>query len=250
MIEREQHGNVLVLRMAHGKASALDLEFTAALTAELRAAAQRDHAIVLTGTGNIFTAGVDLFKLTDGGAAYIEKFLPGLRELLLGMFRSPVPVVAAVNGHAIAGGCIMAAACDYRLMVPTGKIGAPELLVGVPFPPLAMEILRSAAAPQFLQRLVLTGATVPATEAIGYGLIDEVVEPPDLMGRAIEVAKRLDAIPREAFQLAREQLRNAFVDRAEQLDQDNGKRILAQWRAPETHDLIRAYLDRTISKKH
>jgi hypothetical protein len=60
----------------------------------------------------------------------------------------------------------------------------------------------------------------------------------------------LDAIPREAFQLAREQLRSAFVDRAERLDQDNGKRILAQWRAPETHALIRAYLDRTISKKH
>ena len=117
MIERSSLGPARVLRMAHGKASALDLEFLQALTAELDAAARDEvRAVVLTGTGSIFSAGVDLIRLRDGGSDYLAHFLPAMHTCFERLFFLPMPTVAAVNGHAIAGGGVLTLACDHRLM--------------------------------------------------------------------------------------------------------------------------------------
>src|SRR5215470_10036601 len=115
MIERSQHDGILTLRLAHGKASALDVELLDALLRELDSVAEDVRALVLTGTGSIFSAGVDLFRLTREGADYVRRFLPLLSRVLRALFTFPRPVVAAVNGHAIAGGCILALAADARL---------------------------------------------------------------------------------------------------------------------------------------
>ena len=136
MIELTQKGDVAILTMNHGKANALDLELCAALVArfeQLRASSAR--AVVVTGQGRIFSAGVDLLRLSAGGAAYVRQFLPALHKLYDTVFFFPKPVVAAVNGHAIAGGCVLACCADRRLMARDGgRIGVTELLVGVPFP--------------------------------------------------------------------------------------------------------------------
>src|SRR5262249_50525029 len=132
MIERFQHEGILTLRLAHGKASALDVELLDALQHELDGVPEDVRALVLTGTGSIFSAGVDLFRLTQEGADYVRRFLPLLSRLVRALFTFPRPVVAAANGHAIAGGCIIVLASDVRLMAEgTGRIGIPELLVGV-----------------------------------------------------------------------------------------------------------------------
>src|SRR5262245_9944474 len=129
--------------MNHGKVSALDLELCEAISAALR---DFDSGpVVFTGTGNVFSAGVDLWKVADGGAEYIRAFLPALVDAFDAVFTCPVPVVAAINGHAIAGGCVLAAACDHRIMTSgPARIGVPELLVGVPFPGLALDIVEHA----------------------------------------------------------------------------------------------------------
>src|SRR5215813_9804708 len=148
-----------VLRLAHGKANAMSLDFCEALTARF-AAVSSARAVVLTGTGAIFSAGVDLVRLIEGGAPYIRKFLPALSRMFATVFSHPAPVVAAINGHAIAGGCVLACAADKRLMARDGgHIGVTELLVGVPFPPVAMEIMRCAAASQLFADVIFSGAT-------------------------------------------------------------------------------------------
>src|SRR5262249_12232253 len=145
MIERSQHEGVLTLRLAHGKASALDVELLDALLGELNGAGEDVRAVILTGTGSIFSAGGDLFRVTRGGADYVRRCLPLLSRFLRTLFTFPRPVVAAVNGHAIAGGCVIVLACDTRLMAEgTGTIGVPELVVGVPFPTSALEVVRFA----------------------------------------------------------------------------------------------------------
>src|SRR5213079_1582535 len=123
----------------------------------------------------------------------IARFWPALRDLLETIFVFPRPVVAAANGHAIAGGCLIVASCDYRLM-SGGKIGVPELLVGVPFPTVIMEILKFVAG-RDAQYLAYSGVTLGAEEARGKGLIDEAVDADRLVGRAREVAERFAAIP-------------------------------------------------------
>src|SRR5213592_706704 len=138
MIELSERDGVALLRLADGKANAMSLDFCEALTARF-AALSSARAVVLTGTGTIFSAGVDLVRLLEGGAPYIRKFLPTLSTMLVTVFSHPAPVIAAINGHAIAGGCVLACAADRRVMAGNGgRIGVTELLVGVPFPPAAI----------------------------------------------------------------------------------------------------------------
>ena len=237
MIERSESGGIVTLRLAHGKASAMDIELCQELRRQL-AASRGARAVILTGTGSIFSAGVDLFRMLREGAAYVERFWPALSAVLEDLFLFPRPIVAAANGHAIAGGCLMVAACDHRLM-SGGKIGVPELLVGVPFPLMAIEILKFAAG-RDAQQLAYSGATLAPPDARDKGLIDEVIDAGALLPRAREVAERLAAIPAESFRLTKLALRRGTNHDAE---------ALKVWSQPDIHAHISDYLSRTVGKK-
>ena len=254
MIHRDNHGPIALLRMEHGKANALDTELLDELTESLDAVRASDAAgLVLTGTGPIFSAGVDLFRVLDGGRDYLEAFLPAISRALRGLFAFPRPVVAALNGHAIAGGCILACACDLRLLArggdKPGRIGVPELRVGVPFPAVALEILRFAVPRQHLQELAYVGRTFDADDALARGLVDELVEPERLQERALEVARTLVDVPRGTFELSKRQLRQPTLDRLADLEREIDPEVYDLWARPEIHEHIREYLARTLSKK-
>jgi enoyl-CoA hydratase len=135
MLSTEDRDDVVVLRIEHGRVGALDVELLNALT---EAVAAYDRAVVITGSGSSFSAGVDLRRTLDGGRSYTEELLVALSRTFRAVFDHPRPTVAAVNGHAIAGGCVLALACDLRLM-SGGRIGLTELAVGVPFPTEEMQ---------------------------------------------------------------------------------------------------------------
>lgn len=247
MIERESRDGILTLRLAHGKASALDVELFEALGRELDAAHDA-RALVLTGTGSIFSAGVDLFRITDGGDEYVRRFFPMLSDFVRRLFTFPKPVVAAANGHAIAGGGVMVLAGDYRLMAEgKGRIGLPELLVGVPLPGAVVEAVRFAVSPDRVQKVLYTGYTFSPAEALANGVVDEVTEPDALLARAHQAAAQLADLPPEVFAMTKERLRAPAVERMDGAEVYD-RRALDLWRAPETHARIRDYLARTIRK--
>lgn len=255
MIHRERQDEVTVLRIEHGKANALDTELLEELVQALEEVeADRDPggaaAVVLTGSGSIFSAGVDLFRVLDGGADYLAGFLPTISLALERLFAFPRPVVAAVNGHAVAGGAILAAACDLRLAAAgSRRIGVPELLVGVPFPAAALEILRFAVPREQVQPLVYGGSTYPPEEALARGLLDEVVSPPErLLPRALEAARELAVLPRESFRLTKAQLRHPALERMRRLAPTHDGAVREAWTDPATQERIRAYLERTIGR--
>lgn len=207
-------------------------------------------AVILTGTGSAFSAGVDLPRLLDGGPDYVNKFIAALCDSVQKLFTFPRPVIAAVNGHAIAGGCIFVCACDYRIMIEgDARLGVPELLVGVPFPPIVLEVLRFALPAEQIQELVYLGQTYTADKALGLGLLDEVVKAESMLERAKEVAHRLASVPMPAFESCKRQLRQPFIERAARFDAEDGERILQQWCSQETHAIVRAYVEKTIRKK-
>jgi enoyl-CoA hydratase len=246
VIEAGEQDGVALLRLADGKANAMSLELCRALTARFGEVALAP-AVVVTGTGHIFSAGVDLLRLIDGGAAYIREFLPALSTMLATVFAHPKPVVAAINGHAVAGGCVLACAADRRPMArDAGRIGVPELLVGVPFPPAAMEIMRCATAPQYFEEALFGGATYAPPEAAARGLVHDIVDPHELIGRAVAAAKSLAALPPAAFALTKRQTRAPALERLARADVE--ATVAEIWTAPETLARIRDYIARTLRK--
>ena len=249
MIHREDRDGTALLRLEHGKVQALDLELLQQIQSAI-ADVERSNAraIVLIGTGGSFSAGVDLFRVLDGGRAYIERFLPALNDALLALLRCPLPVVAALNGHAIAGGCVVACACDRRVMANgKGRVGVPELAVGVPFPVLAFEVVRASTPAEHLRELIYDGATFPVSDALARGLVDEVVEPDALLPRALAIAAQLGAIPRQSFALAKAEMNAPVLDTFAR-SSAHERQVVETWCRPETLAAIRAYLDRVVGK--
>jgi enoyl-CoA hydratase len=248
MIRIDQQDELAVLHMEHGKANAFDREFMASLSNALLSVEQSDaKAVIITGSGSIFSAGVDLFRILEGKEAYIQPFLAEMSAMLETLFLFPRPVISAVNGHAIAGGCIIALASDYALMSRDGgTIGIPELLVGVPFPSLPLEIVRFALAPHVMQRMIYSGITYHPEDALKNGVVQELADPDDLLRRANEIAAGLMRIPEASFRLVKTRLRMSAVDKSRAT---GDAEVLQLWNSPEIHDVIRAYLDRTIRRK-
>ncbi len=198
----------------------------------------------------MFSAGVDLIRLSEGGADYVRRFLPALHRLYDTVFFFPKPVVAAVNGHAIAGGCVLQCCADKRIAARGGgRIGVTELLVGVPFPPLAFEVMRFATPPRLFRRRDLERRDLSARRGAGARLIDEMAEPAALLDRAIAAAETLAALPPadvRADQAAappagRPTPWSGTAARVDAAAEDI-------WTAPETLAHIRDYVARTFKK--
>ncbi len=249
MIESSDAGPVRVLRLRHGKANAIDLEFFDGLMAALEEArrAVACGAVVVTGSGAIFSAGVDLRRVLREGEEYLRRFVPKIGDGLRRLFSFPLPVVAAVNGHAVAGGCILACACDRRIAAAGGAtIGVPELRVGVPYPSAALEILRFTVGDRALQEVVYSAGTSRLDEALALGLVDEVVPADELLERSVATAARMAAVAPETFALTKRQIRRPVMERlaagAEPLDRE----VERIWRLASTRETMQRYVEATL----
>jgi len=172
--------------------NALNLQTTKEMTVALtELAARRDiGALIVTGGGDqVFVAGADINDIRarkrDDGLAAINSSVFSLIE------KFPVPTIAAVNGHALGGGCELAIACDLRVAAAHAKFGQPEVNLG---------IIPAAGATQRLPRLiglgrarqlVLTGETIDAQTALAWGLVNQVVPGPEVMAAALALAQRI-----------------------------------------------------------
>ncbi|NCO52356.1 MAG: enoyl-CoA hydratase/isomerase family protein [Deltaproteobacteria bacterium] len=250
MFSIEHQDHLALLHMQHGPANAMELDFCLDLTRVVRELNQSAaHAMILTGSGKIFSAGVDLPQLLEGGVAYVRKFLPALDDLLETLFFCSKPVVAAVNGHAIAGGCLLACCADLRLMAKSkGRIGVPELRVGVPFPVVALEIMRARCHPTFFTEIILEAATYDVDSALQRGLIDRAVATEDLMNTALSTAHTLAAIPADIFAFTKQQIRGPVRSAIEQEKPRQAAQLQALWESPATHQAVGEFVARTLKK--
>jgi enoyl-CoA hydratase len=251
MIEIENRGLITIVRMARGKGNALNLELATALLETLdRIEHGEARAGVITGQGNVFCAGVDLPALVEGGPDYIRRFVPVLLRGFERLATFPKPLVAAVNGHAIAGGGIIMLGCDQRILARgKAQVGLTEIRVGVVFPAWALEMARFATPAQHFSTLIETGRTWPPDEALARGLVDEVVEPEKLIDRACEVANELAAIPPAAFTATKLAVRRPMIEAARLRAAQTDAAVLEYWCAPETLRAVAEFTERTLKRR-
>lgn len=251
MFALTNEGDIAILELRHGKANALDVEFCKAVRREFRKLEKSPaRAAIITSTGGIFSAGVDLPRAAEGGRKYLKALVAALDEMYEEIFYFPKPVVAAINGHAIAGGCVLACCADYRVLANgAGRMGVTELLVGVPFPPFAFEVLRATTSPTHFPKFTATGETFDTAGALANGFADEAVGADRLMARAMEKAMQLAAIRAEAFAANKLHTRAAArqILKADRSGLD--EKIMKVWEARETAENIRAYVARTFKKR-
>jgi enoyl-CoA hydratase len=204
----EERGAVAIVRIDRPPANAMD----PALLAEGQALGERlaagpPDAVVLTGREGFFSAGADLKVVPELDADGRRAMVDGINGLFSAWYGLPAPVVCAVNGHAIAGGMILALCGDYRVASAEGRYGLTELRVGVPYPTVALEVAAAELPGAGIRRMALRADLMDAQECHRLGAFDEVVEPDAVLDRALAAAEDLAGLPAEAYAATKRELR-------------------------------------------
>lgn len=203
----ERRGRVAAVTMTTNPVNAQNRAFFADLH-EAFDRLERDHPdspVVLTGAGARFSAGLDLrehFPLFAGDPTAVASWFRDYRATNMRLFTYPRPTVAAVNGHAFAGGLITAAVCDYRVAVAEGaRFGLNEVPIGIPTPAVYVRMLTYAWGDPVAVRTCLLGEIFTPAQAHALGMVHELTSPEELLDRAVAVADRIpeDCLAQYAF---------------------------------------------------
>jgi len=232
------------ITMAGPAKNALGTMMLQFLLDQLDAAAGRP--ILLTGQGDAFSAGLDLKHVAELDPEGMFTFLLLLERAVSALYLYPGPTVALVNGHAIAGGCVLTLACDHRIAQsdPRIKIGLNEVALGVRFPPRIFAMIRQRVPLQHLQRIILGAELFDPQRALEVGLIDEIADDPT--ATAQKRLAQLAAYPREAYAIAKRDLRgkteqDLYPDGEEERSL---RESVPLWTAPEVKTTIARVLKR------
>lgn len=165
--------------------------------------------VLLTGAGDAFSSGLHLKEVAALDRTNAEPFLRLLEECMCALYLYPGPTVAAVGGHAIAGGCVLALCCDHRVATdsPSVKIGINEVAIGLRFPPRVLAIVRSRIPRRHRERVLLGGGLFAPAEARELGLIDEVDADPEAVAR--QRLEQLASNPSHAYAATKRDLRGS-----------------------------------------
>jgi enoyl-CoA hydratase/carnithine racemase len=178
LIRRERADRHLVLELAKARANAIDAPLVEELIAAAAEAAGDDGVsgvLLASSHPRVFCPGLDLVSLVELERAAMRAFMLRFAEAVWALYALPKPVVAAVHGHAVAGGCILALAADWRCVAGGAQVGLNEVKVGVPLPWSVALLLRNSVAPPFQARVALLGRNFDGEEAVAAGLADEVL---------------------------------------------------------------------------
>lgn len=215
-VRRERHDAVLVARLDRPAAlNALSVGMLEDL-ADTIAAADSDpgvRAVVLTGTGTkAFCAGADIAHMREATPAEAGEFAALGHRVAATIAEARVPVVAAINGYALGGGCELALACDIRIAATTARIGLPEVTLGIIPGWGGTQRLPRLVGAGFAHEMILTGRMVDADEALRVGLVNHLHEPGALEGAAVEMATTIASRPAGAIARAKQMVASAGDD--------------------------------------
>jgi enoyl-CoA hydratase len=244
-------GDVAVLRLQGGKANAMTPELLESLVHLIDLVEESDaRAIVLTGYDRFFSGGLALPLLVPLDRERMRGFIGDFNATMLRVLTCPLPVVAAINGHAIAGGCVLALQADARLIADGDfKIGLNEVQLGIGLPLMVVETLRLRVPSTSLGPIALEGQLFSPERAHALGLVDEIVAPAELEARALARAAELAQLPALAFRQIKSALLRPTLDRIAASAEAEAERWLDTWFSPAARERLGEAVDRLGKKE-
>jgi len=242
-----RQGVVATVVMSRGKVNALNGELVTELkeTFGTLAADESLRAVIITGQGKFFSFGLDVPEFMHYSREDFKRYLSGFAEVYADLFLFPKPVVAALNGHTIGGGCLLAAACDVRLMVSgKTKVSLNEITFGSTVFAGGVEMLAYWVGRKNAQDVLFTGGLFSAEEAQAMGLVDRVTTEEDLASEAARVAADLAAKPPQAFASMKMLLRKPVVDAFRPREVRSVEEFLDIWYSESTTEQLKDILIR------
>jgi len=241
-VETKFEERVAVIRMELGKGNAIDDRFLAAMTGALDGVETSDAcALVVTGAGRAFSGGLDLAYTGALSREELGRFVDAFDAFFTRVFAFPLPVVAAVNGHAVAGGAVLALAADNRIMARgVFRIGLNEVAVGIPFPSGAFEVSRHALPAPAFGEAFLEGRLFSPEEALEVGLVHRVVDGDALIPESVDKARLLSAGSKAAIRIVKSDERAPVLARIRAQQELRKQRFLEAWFSADAQARMRA----------
>ncbi|MBT3312356.1 MAG: enoyl-CoA hydratase/isomerase family protein [Desulfobacteraceae bacterium] len=198
------------------------------------------RAVILTGHGNFFSFGFDIPEFLSYSKEEFTKYLIKFTNLYTYMFLYPKPIIAALNGHTIAGGCMLALACDYRIMVSEkAKISLNEISFGSSVFAGSAEMLRFCVGSQKAAQILYSGALYTADEAKELGLVDDVRPGEELLDEVTRLASDLSNMNYPAFRSIKFHLRKPVADEMRLKEKESIKEFVDIWYSDSTWEKLK-----------
>lgn len=237
-----KESGITTVTMSRGKVNAINEAFIDELGMVFNelAADTETKSVILTGAGKFFSFGFDIPEFLNYSKSDFARYLKKFCAVYAQMFLFPKPLIGAINGHATAGGCILALACDFRIMV-TGKakIALNELNIGASIFAGCVGMLQSAVGMRNAEKVLLTGAMYPAEEAQCIGLVDGVSSEEALMAEAKKIADELSRKNPDAFKTLKNLLRKPAAERFIRSEEDSIFDFIAIWYSEPTRKVLK-----------
>ncbi len=247
MIDTEQREQVAVVKLDRSVTNALNLQLLNELTAALQNVQDDgDVRSLVLGSSNekFFSIGFDIPALFELTREDFTVFYRAFNRFCIDLYAFPKPAIAAIPGHAIAGGCILPLCCDYRFIAQGRKLmGLNEVKLGVPVPYPADRILREIVGVRVAREVVEVGEFYPSEDLLQMGLVDQVVPLEQVMTKSIEKAAALGALPQPAFvkikQNRTEMVRAQILERLEEKERS----FIECWYSGETRERLKQAME-------
>lgn len=248
MIGIEFDDGVAIVEVKSGKTNALNLELMTELQGALKVIGENPGAggvVLASGCEKFFSIGFDIPRLFKLDREDFRLFYRSFNQACLELYTLPKPTIAAVNGHAVAGGCILALCCDYRFIGSGHKLmGLNEVKLGVPVPLLADRIVRSLTGAAIARDIMELGEFYPPDKMARYGLVDQVLPAEEVFDRAVARARELGVLPAHAYAAIKQHRVEAIVDQVKKGALEKEELFLDCWYRHDVRRILKEAMEK------
>lgn len=236
----EPHDRVLVIRMTNGIPNAISPSMVDDLSAALQNLPEDCRGVVLAGNTKFFSMGLDLPSLINMDRHAMLNFFTKFHRMAFDFYTLPCPTIAAINGHAVAGGCVMALLCDFRFAGSDSlKFGLNEVRLGVPVPYLADLVLRQIAGDRTATRMIFDGGFITMATGLTTGLVDQIFSSETVEEEAIKEIARIGAFTKDAIAANKASRIEEVKDRFLRNVTERNETFVDCWFSPSVQTLLK-----------